>query len=293
MGKLLTSLLLALWLLVANAAWAQTLPVPIPKWTAPAMDFSASLDAQQLQSLNASLAALEQKHGAQLYVLLVPTTGNEGVEQFARQVFDTWGIGRQGVDDGVLLLLAMQDRRMRIEVGYGLEGAITDVQAGRIMREQIAPLLAAGEVYPAVVAGVDSLAGLIAGEQLPEPRSEDAGVVDETFIMLLPVGFFALVMPIGLSAFLMGGLLFILMDSWLWALLGALIGVTLAIFSRVSGLNQRLLSSASNRSRRGRGGGFDGGFGGGGPGSGGGSGGGGGGGPGGGSGGGGGASGGW
>src|SRR5690606_24808167 len=172
--------------------------VAVPAWTGPVMDEAGALTADQVRTLTAQVQALEKAHGSQLFVLLVPTTGDESIEQYARRVFDQWAVGRKGIDDGVLLLVAVRDRRLRIEVGYGLEGAVTDVDAGRIIRERITPRLAEGDVFGGLEAGVSALSGLIAGEPLPPPESSEDGGLDER-VMFLPLTFFALVMtpPIG------------------------------------------------------------------------------------------------
>lgn len=131
-------LLLGAGLLLASlVAWADV--PPIPALTARVTDLTATLSGDQRQHLEQQLAALEAKNGAQLAVLLVPTTGDDSIEEYAVRTFEKWKLGQKKVDDGVLLLVAKNDRTLRIEVGYGLEGAITDVQAGRIISERITP----------------------------------------------------------------------------------------------------------------------------------------------------------
>src|SRR5690606_8297669 len=127
---------------------------------------TATLDSNTREHLESELAALDAAKGAQLAVLIVPTTGEDTVESYARRVFDAWKLGRVDVDDGILLLVAKDDRRLRIEVGYGLEGAVPDLLAGRIIREQITPRFAAEDYAGGVVAGVESLLRLINGESL-------------------------------------------------------------------------------------------------------------------------------
>lgn len=94
----------------------------IPPLRSPVVDTTGTLDATQLQQLEQQALALQQRKGAQLQILIVPTTQPEAIEQYTQRVFDQWKIGRKGVDDGVLLLVAKDDRRVRIQPGYGLEG---------------------------------------------------------------------------------------------------------------------------------------------------------------------------
>lgn len=254
----------------AHAATTATAPdtgaaVAVPAWTGPVMDQAGVLTPEQIGTLTGQVRALEKAHGSQLFVLLVPTTGGEAIEQYARRVFDQWGVGRKGIDDGVLLLVAVRDRRLRIDVGYGLEGAVTDVDAGRIIRERITPRFAQGDVYGGVEAGVSALSGLIAGEPLPPPAPpEESDGLDER-VMFLPLTFFALVMTPPIGALLLGGFVFVLTESLLWAGLGALAGLALGILGRVLGIPERLARGRGGRGGgRGGGGGFGGGFGGGG-----------------------------
>lgn len=153
------------WLLAALllcwAALLQAAPVTIPPLSARVTDLTQTLDAGQRAQLESQLAGLEQRKGAQLAVLLVPSTGDDSIEDYAVRAFEQWKLGRKGVDDGVLLVVAKNDRTLRIEVGYGLEGTITDVQAGRIIREQIVPSFQKGDFPGGIQAGVNSLIALI------------------------------------------------------------------------------------------------------------------------------------
>src|SRR5690606_29927481 len=104
------------------ATQASATEVPVPRWTGPVMDLASALAPGQAEALSDRLRALEQSSGAQIFVLIVPTTGTDSIEQYARRVFDQWRIGRKGVDDGILLLVARNDHTLRIETGYGVEG---------------------------------------------------------------------------------------------------------------------------------------------------------------------------
>ena len=161
-------------LLIAAPAWAQSLAA-IPALDSPVVDTTGTLDAAQKQALEQQAIALQQRKGAQLQVLIVPSTQPEDIAQYSTRVFDQWAIGRKGVDDGVLLVVAKNDRTLRIEVGYGLEGTITDVQAGRIIREQIVPFFQKGDFAGGIQAGVDSLIALIE----PPANAATAGSADD------------------------------------------------------------------------------------------------------------------
>jgi len=139
----------------------------IPELHARVTDLVGALPPQRREQIEQRLAALEQRKGAQVAVLLVPSTAPEPIEAYATRVFDAWKLGRKGVDDGVLVVVAKNDRRTRIEVGYGLEGAIPDAAAKRVMHDYMSPKFAAGDFAGGVDAGVDWLTKLIDGEPLP------------------------------------------------------------------------------------------------------------------------------
>jgi len=164
--------LLLAWLLFAVAGVAaQDGPQPVPALTGRVVDLTATLDARQRAGLEAELAALEQRKGAQLAVLIVPTTAPEDIAAYAIRVYDQWKLGRQGVDDGAVLIVAKNDRRVRIEVARGLEGAIPDAASARIIREYITPRFREGDFYGGIRDAVGALTKLVDGEPLPEPWS--------------------------------------------------------------------------------------------------------------------------
>lgn len=235
---------------------AETETVAVPAWTAPVMDLSQTLDQAQIQALLGQVHELEAQQGSQLFVLLVPTTGSDTIEQYTRRVFDQWAVGRKGIDDGVLLLVAMRDRRVRIEVGYGLEGAVPDVAAGRIIREQITPRFAQDDVFGGLQAGVSALQALIRGETLPSPQGTEDDA-REMYVMALPLIIMTLMAPVWLGAALAGGFLWIATGSIVWALVGVLGGLAVGVLGRVLGLRDKL--SRGRSGGRGGGGGFGGG----------------------------------
>jgi len=154
---------------------ASAAEVAIPSLKSRVTDLTGTLPANDAAQLEQKLAAFEAKKGSQLAVLIVPTTQPETIEQYSIRVVEAWKLGRKGVDDGALLLVAKEDRRVRIEVGYGLEGALPDATAKRIVEEIIVPKFKQGDFSGGVVAGVDRIMGVIEGEPLPLPRKQSGG----------------------------------------------------------------------------------------------------------------------
>ena len=146
---------------------------PIPALSARVTDLTGTLDAQQKQTLESELAALEQRKGAQIAVLMVSTTQPEDIAQYAIRVFDQWKLGRKNIDDGVLLIVAKDDRRVRIEVARGLEAAIPDAAAARIIREYITPRFRAGDYFGGIHDATGALTKLVDGEELPAPLTDE------------------------------------------------------------------------------------------------------------------------
>ncbi|MBI3430701.1 MAG: YgcG family protein [Hydrogenophilales bacterium] len=177
-----------LLLLCALTVWAQ---VAVPGLSRRVTDLTATLSADQVAALDGKLAAFEAKKGSQIAVLIVPTTQPEDIAQFGIRVADQWKIGRKKIDDGVILIVAKDDRKLRIEVGYGLEGAIPDAIAKRVIAETITPFFKAGDYYGGIDAGVQQLMRLIEGEPLPSPRAPDNGGGDGAFVILIVGGIVA------------------------------------------------------------------------------------------------------
>jgi uncharacterized protein len=262
---------LVLLALVVVRAYAD---VAVPALTARVTDQTATLSADQRAALEAKLATFEEQKGSQIAVLIVPTTAPEAIEQYSIRVAEQWQLGRKGVDDDILLLVALADRKVRIEVGYGLEGAVPDAISKRIIDEAILPSFRQGDVYGGITLGTDRLIRVIDGEPLPEPvRRGPAEDVPGLFEMLPLLLIFAVVGGALLRRFLgrtlgaaaTGGLVGVIV----WLLLGvlglALIAATIAfLFSLGGGGGPRGGGWYSPRHRGGYGGGFGGGFGGGG-----------------------------
>ncbi|MFO7543582.1 MAG: YgcG family protein [Thiobacillus sp.] len=173
---------------VALTAWAQ---VAVPEVSRRVTDLTATLSAGQAATLENELAAFEAKKGSQIAVLLVPTTQPEDIAQFGIRVAEKWKVGRQKIDDGVILIVAKDDRKLRIEVGYGLEGVIPDAVAKRVIAETITPYFKAGDYYSGIEAGVQQLMKLIEGEPLPPPSAASTGEGEGPFVFLIIGGLVA------------------------------------------------------------------------------------------------------
>lgn len=139
----------------------------LPKLSARAMDFTNTLSKGEISALETKLKQFEEEKGSQMVVLVISTTGNETIEQYGIRLADAWKIGREKVDDGVILIIAINDRKMRVEVGYGLEGAIPDALAKRIISLVITPEFRAGHFYKGIDLAMDALIAAASDEELP------------------------------------------------------------------------------------------------------------------------------
>jgi len=146
--------------------------VAVPPLTGRVVDQTGTLSSGDVASLTQTLKDLEARKGSQIAILIVPTTGEETIEQFSICVAEAWKIGRKKIDDGALLVIAKNDRHLRIEVGYGLEGALTDATTRRIIDEVITPKFKAGDFAGGVRAGIERMIRVIDGEKLPAPEPE-------------------------------------------------------------------------------------------------------------------------
>lgn len=248
-----------LLLLLALPAWAQ---VGVPPLTGRVADLTGTLTKEQTASLEQRLQSFEARKGSQVAVLMVPTTAPEAIEQYALRVAERWKIGRKKVDDGAILVVAKNDRALRIEVGYGLEGALNDATANRIIREVIAPRFREGDFYGGINAGVDRMLRVIDGEPLPAPASpapQVGGGLGKSLPILL------------ILAMVVGGLLRRMFGKTVgsvatggavgavaWFLVGA---VSIAVLAGILAFIFTLIGGSAGRGIRG---GFPGGFGGGG-----------------------------
>lgn len=212
----------------------------LPPLTQRVTDLTGTLSEPQRAALEARLNAFEQKKGAQIAVLLAPTFQPESIEQFGIRLAEAWKIGRKGVDDGVILLIAKDDRQLRIEVGYGLEGALNDATAKRIISEVMTPRFREGDYFGGIDAGITAIQTIIEGEPLPPPNAGSAanrgGQLEGGLLPLLAgAAFFAPLLNrlLGLFGSLLAAGIGVLLGGWLlgsW-LVGLVIGIFVLLFS--------------------------------------------------------------
>src|ERR1700730_15597148 len=150
-------------------AFAASADVAVPPLSGRVVDQTGTLSSGDIARLTQTLRDFEARKGSQIAALIVPTTAPETIEQYSIRVAEAWKIGRKKIDDGALLVIAKDDRKLRIEVGYGLEGALTDVTARRIIDEIITPKFKSGDFAGGISAGIDRIIGVVDGEPLPAP----------------------------------------------------------------------------------------------------------------------------
>jgi uncharacterized protein len=256
------AVLAALFFAFGVAAFAQ---VAVPPLTARVTDLTGTLSAQQRAALEERLAAFETRKGSQIAVLIVPTTQPETIEQFGIRVGDAWKVGRKGIDDGAILLIALKDRALRIETGYGLEGVLPDAVARRIVDEHIVPRFKQGDYFGGIDAGLTRMMSVIDGEPLPPPRgaararaSGDGAGLQELVI----IGFLLVFVVGGIIRAMFGrvagsGLIGLMGGFAGWLMLGSLIA---AIVVGVLALFLSLMGGLGGSRGLGRRGGWYGGF---------------------------------
>jgi len=185
--------LLTLALLLVGHAPAAHAQIPVPKFEALVVDLTGTLTAAQQSALDEKLTAFQARKGSQIALLILPTTEPEDIAQFGIRLAEAWKVGRKNVDDGAILIVAKDDRELRIEVQYGLEGVLTDALSNRIINDTIVPLFKQGDFYGGVNAGLDQMLKVVDGEPLPAPDQAwkpDGGGGNLPF--LLVAGFVAL-----------------------------------------------------------------------------------------------------
>ena len=246
---MLRALIACCCLCLSGLAGAQALQ-PVPALSARVTDHTATLSADQRARLDAKLAAFERQKGAQIAVLIVASVGSETIEQYALRVAEAWKLGRKSVDDGALLLVAKNDRKLRIEVGYGLEGALNDATAKRIISETIAPRFKDGDFYGGIDAGVGAMIKVVGGEPLPPPKpasaSADIGIDFETlifvgFILVFVVGgvlraIFGRFLAAGVIGVVGGIVASLLASSLLLGVFAGIVAFIVSLFAGISGL---------------------------------------------------------
>jgi len=186
--------LLTLALLLVGHVPAARAQVAIPKFEALVVDLTGTLTAAQQSALDEKLTAFQARKGTQVAVLILPTTKPEEIAQFGVRLAEAWKVGRAKIDDGAILIVAKDDRELRIEVQYGLEGVLTDALSNRIINDTIVPLFKQGDFYGGVTAGIDQMLKVIDGEPLPEPDQawKPGGGESAPLPFLLVAGFVAL-----------------------------------------------------------------------------------------------------
>lgn len=256
---MLRRLALSLLLLLSLPALAEE--VAVPALSARVTDLTGTLSAEQRSTLENRLQALEAQKGSQIAVLLVPTTQPEEIEQFSIRVTDKWKLGRAKIDDGVLLLIAKDDRKVRIEVGYGLEGVLPDSVAKRVIDEIIVPHFKQGDFYGGIVASVTRLDTIIQGEPLPPPKTTQQDIgndIEAHFMILVIVALVAGAILRGIFGLLPGALLNGGLIGFLSLLLGG--GMILAIIFAVVAFIFTLIKGGGGHHYGGGGWGSGGGF---------------------------------
>lgn len=228
-------------------AFAVIAQIAVPRLTARVTDLTETLSAAQRTALEQRLGAFEAARGTQIAVLIVATTQPEAIEQYALRVAEQWKVGRDGVDDGALLLVAMKDRALRIEVGYGLEGALPDATTKRIIEEAIVPRFKQADFYGGIEAGVTRIMSVIEGEPLPPPGGTSAGRSGASGLEgLLGIGFMLVFVIGGMIRALFGrtlgsGLIGVAGGVAGWLMLGSIatavvVGVIAALLSLMGGV---------------------------------------------------------
>jgi uncharacterized protein len=227
--------------------WAFAVPatadVAVPPLTGRVVDQTGTLSNDEIARLTQTLQGLELRKGSQIAVLIVPTTVPENIEQFSIRVAEAWKIGRKKIDDGALLVIAKDDRKLRIEVGYGLEGALTDITSQRIIDEIITPKFRSGDFAGGISAGVERMIGVVDGEPLPALNNERVHSPMELLKLLNP---FVIIAILGfgagmramfgrlIGALIIGGLIGLvaqlMIGSWIMSLLAGSIAGILTLF---------------------------------------------------------------
>jgi uncharacterized protein len=190
--------------LLALASFAVAAQAPIPPLNARVTDQTATLTVEQKAGLEETLRAFEARKGSQIAVLMVPSSAPESIEQYALRVAEQWKIGRAKVDDGAILVIAKEDRALRIEVGYGLEGALNDATSKRIISEVIVPRFREGDFHGGITAGVDRMMRVIEGEALPAPARSPGGPAPGGSSQYFPVLLIAALVVGGLMRAVLG-----------------------------------------------------------------------------------------
>ena len=256
---------LALALLLASAPWMAVAQaqgsardagagalLPAPRLMARVTDLTQSLSPAEQKALEAKLADWEARTSNQLAVLIVPTTQPEAIEAYAIRVAEASKLGRKGIDNGVLFVVALNDRKMRFEVGYGFEGTLTDVTSRRIIAEDVAPLFREGKFAAGISAGVDRIMQVVAdGKPLPPPPAGvkakggpggfDFGTLMVILFIAVPVlgmilrSIFGKLLGSSVGAAVVGSAAWLFAGSLVVAIIAGIVGFIVMIFSGMGG----------------------------------------------------------
>ena len=265
---------------LAMAAPALAQEVPLPEMDARVLDRAGLLSQSEAQALTQKLKALEDRQGSQVAIVIMPNIGGLPIEDFSIRLVEKWKLGRAGVDDGVLILIAQEERKIRIEVGYGLEGPIPDAKANRIIENIITPNFRNGDYYAGLDEATDAIIALIDGEELPsleevplenQENQEflEGGSEGFSSIVFILVVVGALILRVMFNGFLAAGVMAPIGIILGWILLGfsmsmifsVLFAALIGAFGRGGGISGGFSSSGGGGFSSG-GGGFSGGGGG-------------------------------
>ena len=254
-----------------GAALLVSAQVAVPPLTGHVIDLTGTLSTEQKTSLEQTLTAFEARKGSQLAVLMLASTAPEAIEPYAMRVAEQWKLGRKKVDDGAILLVAKGDRALRIEVGYGLEGALTDLTSKRIISETILPRFKQQDFYGGVAAGVGQIIRVIDGEPLPEPSrqaSANFGDIQQyapvVFILAIAVGgvlraLFGRVPGALVTGGVVGVLAWLVAGALSMALLAGVMALLVTLLGGLRGIGLGGFGGGGGGGFRGGGGGFGGG----------------------------------
>ncbi len=246
------SLIMVVLCIVATCVLAD---VTIPPLKSHVTDLTQTLSGEEVARLEQRLADFEAKKGSQIAVLMVPTTQPETIEQYSIRVVEAWKLGRKEVDDGALLLIAKNDRTLRIETGYGLEGVLPDALAKRIIDEVIVPKFKQGDFFGGLQAGVEQIFKVVEGESLPPPVSRQDGkqsagldIMLENSIPILLVflvlgkmlqALFGRVIGATVTGTIAGSIVWLIFSSWMVAVLIAIVIFVISLFEQTGRIVHR------------------------------------------------------
>ena len=247
MRRIRSGLLALLWLALLPVIGMAADLVPVPALSARVTDLTGTLDATQKGRLEAQLAAIDRAGRGQIAILMLPSTQPEAIEAFGIRLAEAWKIGHKGVDNGVIVIVAKNDRKMRIEVGYGLEGSIPDAVAKRIIAERMAPLFKQGDFFGGLRSAIEGLDQAIGGPasgvpaELPPAggsdgsnRAEGSGMLPWLMAAVVAGGVLRTMFGVlgsFAAAAVAGWLAFAIFGSWLAALLGGLAIFVMSFFN--------------------------------------------------------------